>query len=341
MLDKVELRVPFNAGFRAGFRFLSTEVRFEGVSTPKRPSKHYAGTSDLRPFGIDANLHMNSKMGKFRKSHKLEIIGTGRKSLRQMGELIQRVFEIDPDGLQVMRLDFASDLDGVTLAAAYSSVRVKYKRRASAIGELDYETVGGRRLEYFRYGKSPNCVRVYDKPAECLARYPSLLKAANPEAEPPTFKDLFGFEANAIRTRFERQAGARGVPKDLSTFGQLKNASDFDPFSRLEIVPESFPFPDLQSIGVARSLKLIGIHSLISRYGLQQARASLNLAGNAKRLIDDYREYVETSQADSCLTIDKILNSYRESVLKQIDGSVEQFVLGIDGIKPRNPKCAA
>jgi hypothetical protein len=128
---------------------------------------------------------------------------------------------------------------------------------------------------------------------------------------------------------------------DLSTFGQLRNASDFDPFSRLEIIPESFPFPDLKCVGVARSLKLSGMHSLISRYGLQQARASLNLAGNAKRLIDDYREYVEQSRSDSCLTIDKILNSYRESVLKQIDGSVEQVVLGIDGIKPRNPKCAA
>src|SRR5215472_9420200 len=96
--------------------------------------------------------------------------------------------EVNPDELQLMRIDFASDLNGVTLSHAYSAIRVKFKRSATARGELDLETVGGKRLEYFRYGTAPNCVRVYDKPAECMARYPGLLKRSNPDAEPPTFE---------------------------------------------------------------------------------------------------------------------------------------------------------
>ncbi len=341
MLDKIEVRVPYSAGFQRGFRFFAGEVRYDKASTPIRRSMHYTGSCDLRPFGIDAILHMNLKRGKKRRSHKLELLHTGGKSLRQMHELIQRVFCVDPDVLELMRVDFASDQDGVTIAHAYGSVRVKFKRSANAIGELDYETVGGRRLEYFRYGKSPNCFRVYDKPAECKARFPSLLKLSNPDAEPPTFDDLFGFPPDTVKTRFERQAGGKGIPQVLSRFGQLRNAADFNPFLKLEIIPNSFPFPDPKVFGVARSLKLAGIHSFIERLGFQQARATLNCDRNVKRLIDDYSRYLEETRSTSQLSVDAILESYRKSVMQQIDGSVENTVRGIDGIRPRAPTIAA
>lgn len=341
MLDKVEVRVPHSVGFRPGFRFLSGEVRYGGISSPIRRSMHYAGTCDLRPFRIDAILHANFRWGKGRKNHKLEILSTGSKSLRQMGDIIHRAFDVEPDCLELMRLDFASDLDGVTLAAAYGAVRVKLKRSADAIGELDYETVGKRRLEYFRYGKSPNCFRVYDKPAECMARFQTLLKAANPEAELPTFEDLFGFASNAIRTRFERQAGGGRIPEALSTFGRLRNAAEFNPFSALEIIPDSFPFPDPKIVGVARSLKLAGVQAFIERYGYQQARACLNPERNAKRLMDDYREYMEQFPAESCLTVDRIVQSYLRSVARQIDGTVEETVRSEDEIRKQMPEFAA
>lgn len=322
MLDKIDVRIPYSADFRPGFRFFSADVRYEGKSSQRRRSMYYAAGCDLRPFGMDAILHMSLKFGKYKNSHKLELLSTGSKSIRQMHELIRSVFDVDPDSLQLMRADFASDLDGVTLAAAYGSIRVKFKQSANAIGELDYETVGRRRLEYFRYGKSPNCFRVYDKPAECRARFPALLKTSNPDAEQPTFEDLFGFPPNSIRTRFERQTGGRGIPKTLSMFGQLRRAAEFNPFSRLEIVSNSFPFPDPQKIGVARSLRLVGINRFIERYGLQQARACLNCDRNAKRLMDDYSEYVEQASAKSPLTVERILESYRASVSRQIDSAI-------------------
>jgi hypothetical protein len=179
MLDKVENRVPYGVNFRPGFSFFSGHVRFEGLSTPINRSIHYTGTVDLRPFGIDAIVHMHLRRGKTRGSHKLELLATGGKSLRQMRALARRIFDVDPDELPLMRVDFASDLDGVTLSQAFGSIRVKYKRSTDSIGELDFETVGKQRLEYFRYGKSPNCVRVYDKPAECMARFLGLVKRCN------------------------------------------------------------------------------------------------------------------------------------------------------------------
>ena len=322
MLDKVDVRIPYSADFRPGFRFFSADVRYEGKSSPKRKSMYYATGCDLRPFGMDAILHMSLKFGKWKNSHKLELLSTGGKSLRQMRELIRSVFDVDPDSLELMRADFASDMDGVTVAAAYGSIRVKFKRSADAIGEHCYETVGRRKLEYFRFGKSPNCFRVYDKPAECRARYPAIRKASDSNSEPPTFEDVFGFAPDSIRTRFERQTGGRGIPETLSTFGQLRNAADFNPYSRLEIVPNSFPFPDPKVVGAARSLKLAGLHSFIERYGFQQAGACLNCDRNAKRLMDEYREYVQQTRTDSALSIEAIVESYRTSVTWQIEGAI-------------------
>ena len=322
MLDKVEVRIPFSAGFRSEFRFVLQELQYAGLSSIVKRSQHYAGTCDLRPFKLDAILHISFKR-KGLRNHKLEILHSGRKSLRQMEQIISSVFDLDPSEMRLMRIDFAADMDGIPVSHMYGSVRLKFKRSLDAIGEFDYEIVGGRRLEYFRYGKSPNCLRVYDKPAECMARFQALLKHSNPDAELPSFADLFGFPPNTIRARVERQAGGGRIPETLSTFGQLRDAANFNPFLNVEITPNSFPFPDPHHVGVSLSLKLAGIHSFIEKYGYQQARATLNCDRNAKRLMDDYKEYLNGSLASSNLTVASIVNSYQGSVARQIDGSIE------------------
>jgi hypothetical protein len=240
-----------------------------------------------------------------------------------MGDVIAKVFDVDPAEMRLTRADFAADLDGIAVPFLYDSLRVKYKRSLDAIGELDYETVGGRRLEYFRYGRSPNCLRIYDKPAECMARFKALLKHSNPDAEPPTFEDFFGFPPDAVRARVERQAGGGRIPQDLSTFGQLCNAGDFNPFENVEIIPNTFPYPDPKQFGAARTAKIIGIHTLIHKHGYQQARAMLNCDGNGKRLLDEYSGYVHSVRDSVELQVQDIVDSYRRSVTRQIDGTIE------------------
>lgn len=322
MLDKVELRIPYSASFRPDFRFVLGELQYAGVSSTVKRSQHYAGTCDLRPFGLDAILHIHFKW-KGPKNHKLELLHSGDKSLRQMSQIIATVFDVDPDEMELTRIDFAADLDGIPVVHLYGSVRIKFKRSTDARGEFDYEIVGGRRLEYFRYGKSPNCVRVYDKPAECMARFAAMLKQSNPDAELPSFEDIFGFPPDMIRSRVERQAGGGRIPKSLSAFGQLRCAAQFNPFQNVEIKSNSFPFPDPKHVGASQSVKLAGIRSFIEKYGYQQARATLNCYRNAKRLMDDYDAYLEASVASTSLTVESILNSYQRSVALQIDGSIE------------------
>ena len=322
MIDKADVKVPYSATFKPDFKFVAGELRYAGSYTsPVKKSMHYAGVVDLRPFGAEAILHAFFKRSAA-QNHKLELIDAGEKSIEHMAHIISKVFDANPYSLEMMRIDFAADLHDIPVMHLYQSLRVKGKRSANAIGEREYETVGGRRLEYFRYGKAPNCVRVYDKPAECKARLPQILKRVSRDAEIPTFEDLFGFPENATITRVECQSGGGRMPEEVCTFGDLKKAADFNPFDKIEVVPNEFPKPDPRRIGPSRSVKLIGTYDMIKEYGFQQARAMLNCDGNGKRFFDDYEAYLAEVSVSIMLTVGTIYESYRETVRKQIDGSI-------------------
>ncbi len=323
MIDKLDVKVPYSASFQPEFRFLPKEVRYASFSSSIKPSRHYQGVVDLRPFGVDAVLHAYFKH-RGPKNHKIEIFDTADKSLEQMGKIIVGVFDVEPAPLELLRLDLAADMYGIPLVHMHESLRVKLKRSAIAIGERDYEEIGKRRLEYFRYGRAPNCVRVYDKVAECKARMPEILKRVIQDADLPTFEDLFGFSENVTLTRVERQAGGGRIPEELATFGRLRNAAAFNPFANVEVIRGKIPFPDPARVGAARSLKLAGLRDYIERFGYQQARAMLNRDRNAKRIFDDLDAYLSEEKASTELSVDSVLDSYRRSVQMQIDGSVEK-----------------
>jgi len=321
MLDKVELRVPGRTAFQPDFQWIEKEVPFAGQASPIRRSVRYQGAVDLRPFGFDAMLHAYFKR-KIRRPHKLELFRTGRKSLAEMTRIVAAIFDADPNNLENMRLDFTADLHDIPVEYLHNSVRVKFKRSSNEHGELDYEEIGRKRLEYFRYGVSPNCVRVYDKVAECKARLPEAAIAMRASGESVTFESAFGFPADATVSRVERQAGGGRVPKQLLTFGDLWSADDFNPFANIEIIPDVPTIPDPDQYGESVSLNLIGVRTLIQERGLQNARAYLNRNGNANRYLDAYTAYAKQCKSEFDISTATLLETYRKSIRKQIDGTV-------------------
>lgn len=320
VIDKVEVRVPQEADFRPEFHFLRRDFHQANYSGYVRPARFYAGTVNLRLFGLDAILHAAYRFGS-RKDHKLEILQTGKKSLDDMSALISHVFDVSPRELRIMRLDFASDLYGVPVTFLHSSLRVKFKRSSDERGELEYEVVGSRKLEYLRFGKAPNCVRAYDKPAECKARFPEVLKSVSPDGEQPTFEQAFGFPENTILSRVERQAGGARVPVECNSFGKLYAADRFDPFTNIEVTPTGIPVPDPADYDPSEIQKIMGTEALIQKFGLQNARSILNRGGNGKRLFEPYAAYVRKCQDVLKLSREDISNTYQESVSKQIRGA--------------------
>jgi len=321
MLDKVELRVPGQTPFRPEFQWIEKEIPYAGQCSLIRRSVHYQGGVNLRPFGLDAMLHAYFKRV-LRGPHKLELLRTGRKSLKEMAGIVTALFNVDPSDLGIMRLDFAADLQGIPLDYLHSCLRVKFKRTSTERGELDYENIGKKRLEYFRYGTKPNCVRVYDKVIECKARLPELEILLRATGVPVTFEEAFGFSPDATLSRVERQAGGGRVPAQLSTFHNLHQADTFDPFTNVEIVPDALIIPDPKRYGESGALKLLGLRSLIDQYGLQNARAMLNGNGNAKRYLDAYSKYAKQCESEYHVSADTLFAAYRDSVRKQINGTI-------------------
>ena len=317
MIDKLDLRIPSRAYFTSDFRFIGKEVVYAGLCSTVSRSQHYQGVVNLRPFGIDAMLHAYKRRAP--KDSKLELFDTGIKTLDDMAELVKRVFEVDVPALGIMRVDLAADIPSVRVEHLRNRLRVKFKRSIDERGELDYANVGGRSVGYFRYGKSPNCLRVYDKPPECRARLPEVLKRCNPDAELPTFEELFGFPQDAVLTRIERQCGGNRLPPELRTFADLRRAADFNPFKHVEITPEEFPFPSVEEYGVAARTKLIGIAGLVGRVGLQQARSELNRDGNGKRYWQLYEEHLRKNAHHRDITIEQVVQAYQVSTHPQVE----------------------
>jgi hypothetical protein len=241
MIDKVEVRIPRMAHFTREFREFYPEIRNDPRLNPFRRSQHYESAGNLRKFGYDAILHMNCIRDR-QGSHKLELLDTGRMGYAMMCHEIERVFDLDPRRLRLMRLDLAADVGGVPVAWFVRHARAQYKRFACDIGQVDAETLqyarmGQQEVQTLYFGKKPNCFRVYDKIAEYHHQYARLARGSSDAAELPTFEEVYGYpERGLILTRVERQMGGGRIPKQVDTFGKLKAAELFNPFDKLRFL---------------------------------------------------------------------------------------------------------
>src|SRR4051812_46126417 len=100
--------------FTPRFEQIASKLRL-GIVPPFRPSRFYRFVGDLRrDYSLDAILHLEYKFGEC--THKIEIIDAGKKTLREMEDVIAAVFEVDPSTLGLMRVDFAADIEGIPVS---------------------------------------------------------------------------------------------------------------------------------------------------------------------------------------------------------------------------------
>jgi hypothetical protein len=179
MIDKLECPIergkPFTkeaSEIRADLRSLAPGIAFQ-------KSKYYAAVVDLREvMGVDALLHVQSRYGNH--NDKLELLHTGEKSWGEMMSTVSRIYDGNPEDLQVRRADLCCDVD-VSMDWIARSVRAQYKRIEFQFGEVemrdgrgkrvDFMEIGKRRLETVQFGRKPNPLRIYDKVAETMSRY--------------------------------------------------------------------------------------------------------------------------------------------------------------------------
>lgn len=319
MIDKADLRGSRTLSFRPEVQKIIREIDYAKNSLRVRPTPYYCGVVDLRPdLGIDAILHAFCKHGP-NKDHKLEIIDTGKKSFSEMAAVAESVFECDPMRLELMRLDLCADVPGTEVRWFLPRTRIKYKRFGREIGAMKYGKMRHGRIETIMAGKSPNVFRIYDKVAESRMQFKRLVRKASPDAERPDFEKEFGFKESAILTRVERQHGSRGIPANVSTFGELANAPEYNPFESLEIATGAQKLPAIEECsGVMEYFSGLGMNVVLNEMGMQQFRAFLNKhsGGNAARIVERYRQFLAPPESE--LNALQLFEIYRKSVIKQL-----------------------
>lgn len=318
MIDSVATRIPHDAPFGPELDQIAHDLRRGFPTAGFRPSQHYALSGDLRQFGIPAILHLECRHTDGRE-HKLEIVETGSRSFTDVLSIIGRTFRIDPLTAEVMRIDLAADVRDVPVSYFEATMRTRFKRSATDIGDTQRMRIGAAELETIYVGRKPNCVRIYNKPIECAKKYRDWKRRFRNNACLLPFDRIFGFSEDAVLTRVERQIGAR-IPPQLATMADVKhNAAGFNPFENVQILARKSALPTVAQCGLTTWMIGTKLRELRAQMGMQRFRKFVNRhsKGNASRMIEQYAEFLNC-ESETLITSETLFGIYRESMMRQL-----------------------
>lgn len=322
MLDKVDIRVPHHAQFEPSFSELYVELVNDPKLNPFHPSRHYSQVADLRPFGYDAILHLQCRHGRF-GHHKLELIDVGQKTFPRMVVEIERIFtDIDAMRLEVMRVDPAADVQGLSVPWFRERIRARYKQFVEAIGSEAFRELGKGAIQTLTFGRRPNFYRIYDKIAEFKHQYAQMCRGLRDRSSIPPFAELFGVpEDGYTLTRVERQIGADKIPPELATVGQLRNAADFRPFDALGFITGGITEPRPEHYRFEHYGTGMFLRSMAQMQGMQATLRFISRFSNRNtgRTLRKYRDFLPTEDDNEIVNTDYLNELYRESALKQLE----------------------
>jgi hypothetical protein len=281
LIDKVELRAGPEIPFRQEFEAIHQDIRGRAKETP-----YFREVMDLRPIGIKAFLHT---VGNFTANRKLELVGTGAMSFRQMEVEAEKVFEWTVGELELMRVDFAADLPGVEVEWFWMHARARNKRSAEIIRGSGFGSTG----DTVHFGHHPDCYRIYNKSAQLVAKY----GPTRAEQELRQILDINRIpscpDRQLVLTRAERQLAGRSIPKQLATFEALtRNVTTFNPFDRLTLLPGGQPQPVRGDYKPRHYREGRGLRIAIEEDGLASTWKEEQRHGNARRTFERLAPFI-------------------------------------------------
>ena len=319
MIDKLEIRVPYEAPFGPELDQVQHDLRRGYPTDGFRPSQHYKLSGDLRSFGIPAIAHLSCKHGD-RPDHKLELLETGTRSFGEILGVIGRAFCFDPLEAEVMRIDLAADVPNVPASFFETTAYARHKRAACDIGDSQRMRLGAAGIETLYVGRKPNCLRIYNKPLQCLEQYRKLKRQLGNRACPLPFERIFGFSENSVLTRVERQIAGSRVPLQLATVSNVRcNAAEFNPFANVQLHARITPLPKPEECKLSKWLQGMQLRELRMKYGMHRTRKFINQysKGNAARVCEEFAPFFVVD-SEKAITSDRLYGIYRESIRKQL-----------------------
>jgi hypothetical protein len=321
VIDKLAVRVPRRYQFTHEFSALYARVCNDPVLNCFRETPHYTSSGDLRPFGHDAILQLGCKHGD-EANHKFELIDTGEMTLRQMSNEIERVFAVHALDLEVMRLDLAADVPGVTIRFFQEHTRVKRKRFLQRHGVIPFVSMGKGGIQTLTFGKRPNVIRIYDKVAEYKEQYRKLRRKLGETGNVPPFEDVYRVSPEGyVLTRVERQMGGGRIPPELATVRQLPNCAKFNPFTALEIISTTLPEPDPNDYSFMELCTGLYLQHFAMRHGAHEMTTFINRHSkrNGSRIRKKFEAFLPRD-GDCAISSERLLELFRASIAAQFQG---------------------
>jgi hypothetical protein len=265
-IDRVEVAIARKAWLRTSVR---RDFSRPDLLSRSRQIQYFSSIHDLRPLGLPCVLLFESKRT---GCHALEFMQAARLTLRNMAEIIERVFEVDGAAMPFRRLDIAVDIRGTDVGWFRSHLRVPRKRNCKEYYAPRQTASRSGTTQTMYIGASDDMFRIYDKAAERAKR--ALAGAVIPKE---------------VCTRLEHQMRTGKIPSDINTIGGLlKNAASLRPFEALvyEDLPGISP-ADCNDLGASTYLKASGYERHVEEFGLQLTHQLIKKksAGNASRLM--------------------------------------------------------
>lgn len=266
MIDKADFRIPRKRRMTEEFSNIfahanavrnlgdAAEIHFNPAGSIFRPSKYYDMQGDFREYDLPVMLHYGCKMTKTR-DHKVEILGTGDRPYSEIKQILGRMFQGDPEELELLRVDLTADIADVPVRWFKEKTYVAGKQTTREIGTvapIPYMAIRQGKAETLYAGVKPNQMRIYDKVGEQLMQYKRYVRQQVKEAKMrmmddyvveipliPTFKERHGFTEDEVVTRVERQVHGRDLEKlRLTNLRSLTVADALEPFKALRFFTE-------------------------------------------------------------------------------------------------------
>jgi hypothetical protein len=329
LIDWLDLRIPGHVPFTPRF----SEVYAAAARDERRwrKSQHYVRVANFEDCGYDMALHMSCTVTK-KPIHKIQIVRAGDKTVPQMRELAGSVFQMEPDDIEVMRVDLTADIEGVPVDffKRHSLVRCKQTRRE--LGQAQpYQTVAKGMAETLYSGVKPNQIRIYDKSAERRMQYQKYCaRFARESAHLPdsaeivatTFEEMYGHEMFDVITRVERQVAGRDVEKiGVSSLRDLRLRADLlNPFEKMIFFDNREPDPRIEDWGWRDWHCGMDLRRRVHDFGIAEVERQMkaDLGKNFQRQRKAFAAFLRLNSNVVGIDSQMLKNAYATSTARQL-----------------------
>jgi len=314
-IDKLDLRIPGGAELQPKFEGFLTYMSRCDPSGRVYATKLYEKRAEFGRHGCKWNVSLKNRRD---GNHKLELIGVGSMTLKEMKQEISQVFDVDTDDLGILRIDVCADVVGYPVDWFYENARLRHKRNDRQWGQFQTEH---RKLETLYFGQRPNLFRVYDRIGCLRDQYRRLKSRRDLNEKVPTFEELYGYpEEGVIITRTERQYGGGKIPAQIRTIHKLQeNATRLNPFEPMQFLPFAMSDGSLNDLTGNDFIRAHGFLRLLENHGYQRTKQILDrkTGRNTGRLFTQLAKSVASDETNRPPDLDAI---FQQAVSQQLTG---------------------